>query len=368
MSIVVDRAACPRPPIGGGALPGLGRSVQYLVLPWLVFGCGAPAVGPPDPPADPCAAARAIRSTTQFLTVAEEADVAARVTPGGFGGLYENLESERLVVTLKNPAQSGPAEAALRALLNCGGAYPGWADELVTPSTMGFRSAEWTGTELLAYLRALQPVRSDPAVWAMEIDPELNRIWIGLRSAGDIARMRQSVTDLAVPLGAIVLEPPPPATGVEPFAVLEDPMPTQTDPKLGVFGLSFHVRYINTFSEPRYLDRCPDSFSPHTNVRYFLERWDGTEWKLAFAPICELTALRPTALNPSEAHTDSVGNTAVRRLKAIPIWRTVRITGTYRLLGSVYLTETADPPYVADPAPEAERRSAPFRILHGGSF
>ncbi len=257
----------------------------------------------------------------------------------------------------------------LRALLNCGGAYPGWADELVTPNLMGFRGAQYTGTEILSYLRALEAVRADPGVWAFEVDPELNRIWIGLRNESELVRIQQMITDRAVPLAAIVLEPPPPATGTEPFGVLEAaPILTVAGPALGVFGLVFHVRYTNPFPERRFLARCPEVFSPHTTVRYFLEKWDGARWQLAFAPFCELTAVRPTVVDPGQAHTDSADAVGVRRLKASPIWRTARITGTYRLVGAVYLSETATPPYTADPAPEAERRSAPFRILHTAPF
>ena len=341
--------------------------LRCFVMSLVASGCGA-APGPPDPPDDPCAAARAIRSGPQFLSVAEEADIAARVIPGGFGGLYQDLESQRLVVTLKDPTKSGPAAIALRALLYCGGAYPGWANELVTPAVMGFRSAQYNGTELLSYLRALQPVRGDPGVWALEVDPELNRIWIGLDNAAELPRIRQMVSDRGVPLAAVALETPPPTTGAEPFAVLENPVLTEAGPTLGVFGLIFHVRYTNPFPERRFLERCPEPGSFHTSVRYFIEKWDGTNWQLVFDPFCELVALRPTRVDPLQAHTDSVDNAGVRRLNATPIWRTARVTGTYRLVGSVYLAETAGPPFVANPASEIERRSSPFRIRHTAPF
>ncbi len=370
MLMHVDSVTSLRPSArSGGAFVRRHRQplLRCFVISMVASGCGA-AAGPPDPPEDPCAAALAIRSGPQFLSVAEEADIAARVIPGGFGGLYQNLESQRLVVTLKDPAASGPAGTALRALLYCGGAYPGWADELVTPAVMGFRSAQYSGTELLSYLRALQPVRGDLGVWAVEVDPELNRIWIGLVNSSEVPRIRQMVSDRGVPLAAVALEAPPPTTGAEPFAVLENLVLTEAGPALGVFRIIFHVRYTNPFPERRFLDRCPEPFSLHTNVRYVLEKWDGTNWQLVFAPICELTALRPTRVDPLQAHTDSVDNAGVRRLNALPVWRTARVTGTYRLVGSVYLSETAGPPFVANPASDLERRSAPFRIRNTAPF
>ena len=98
------------------------------------------------------------------------------------------------------------------------------------------------------------------------------------------------VSDRAVPLAAVVLETPAPSTGGEPFAVLEQLILPTAGQTLGVFELNFHVRYTNPFPERRFLGRCPQSFTPHTNVTYFLEKWDGTNWQLAFAPFCVLTA------------------------------------------------------------------------------
>ena len=176
VSMPVDWGTNPRSSAGSGAASARSQCWSLLrcfVVSLVASGCGA-AVGPPDPPQDPCAAAHAIRSGPQFLSVAEEADIAARVIPGGFGG------------------------------------------SIVVERTRGGRT-NWSPRTSWA----LQPVRGDPGGWAVEVDPELNRIWIGLGNSSELPRIRQMVSDRAVPLAAVVLETPAPSTGGEPFAVLE---------------------------------------------------------------------------------------------------------------------------------------------------
>ena len=72
VSMPVDWGTNPRSSAGSGAASARSQCWSLLrcfVVSLVASGCGA-AVGPPDPPQDPCAAAHAIRSGPQFLSVA----------------------------------------------------------------------------------------------------------------------------------------------------------------------------------------------------------------------------------------------------------------------------------------------------------
>jgi hypothetical protein len=346
----------------GGAL----TLVSFLCL-----GCGgASTVAPPG--RDPCGAAQAIRPSAAFLTVAEEGDIAARVLPGGFGGIFLDIGSSgsiQLVAYFRDVSLAAEARRDLRDLLACGGAYPGWASQLLQGSieNIAVRQGLYTGSELLSYLRALGQLTTDPDVWAVELDPETNRVWIGLLGGSGIVRIQQAVTAKAVPLGATVIEAPPTVTNTEPFEVLNSPVSTtgESDP-FGTLFFSLRVRYSNRQASPRYPDWCVD---PDLDLftAYFLhiiEKWDGAQWKEVRRPLCNLVLLAPRSVNPGETATDSVPVAASRRLNTRPYWQTARITGTYRFVGKVYMSMTTTPPFVAELAPPEEQVSAPFRLIN----
>lgn len=307
--------------------------------------------------------------------MAEEADVAARVLPGGFGGLYErfpgNGTSGTLVVYLEDLGKQDEVAVALPQLLQCGGAYPGWLGSLVSTLDMEFRHGRYTGSEILTYLRAVEPLRDDPDVWGVANDPETNRVWVGLRTGAAVGRLQQALASLSVPLDVVTLEAPPPTTGTEPFAVLTSPV--TPDPgllPLGGFGFWFRVRYTNSQAEPRYPDWCVGG-DPDTPIAYFahtLQQWHGATWRTIFTPTCVAVLLAPREVAPGETATDSVPSAAARRLDARPVWDTPRITGTYRFVGQVYTTLTATPPYIVNLAPLDEQVSAPFRVVSNLPF
>lgn len=321
-----------------------------------------------DPENDPCAEALAIRPVQEFLTVAEEADIAARVLPGGFGGLFVDISSSgtvQIVAFFKDLSVSDGATTDLRTLLECGGAYPGWASELLQNihHDIAVRQAQYTGSELLSYLRALDPLMGDPAVWAVEVDPETNRVWIGLLDGSQLARIQQQVTARRVPVGATVIETPAPTTGTEPFAVLNSPVVTDSlSEPLGVMFLSLRVRYLNREAGTRYPDWCvigPSRYFGHT-----LEKWDGSQWRVVKRPICAAVLQAPRAIGPGEMATDSISVAASRRLNTVPYWYTARITGSYRFVGKVYMSTTSSPPFITNLAPLEEQVSAPFRLIN----
>src|SRR5207244_1875841 len=107
-----------------------------------------------------------------------------------------------------------------KRVLACGGAYPGWMDVMVDPTTIEIRNGQFTATELLAYFRSLQSLRTDPGVWAIEPDFELNRIWIGLGNAAANDRIRAAVVFASVPIEAVSIKVPPTPTGSEAFDVV----------------------------------------------------------------------------------------------------------------------------------------------------
>jgi hypothetical protein len=334
----------------------------------LCFGIGlglaACSDGPGEPSEDPCDAAREIRSSQSFLGVAEEADVVARVIPGGFGSLFFDFTSGTLVVFLKDVAKAAAAKTALQKVLSCNAAYPGWLGELIRDDVYRFLPGLYSGTELLAFRQLLQPIRNDPDVWAMEVDPETNKIWVGLRTASAQARIQQAVAGASVPLSAVAIETPPVTNGSEPFLVLDSPVTTQGTSLPGVLEFVFHLQYTNRFQETRYPDRCPEPLSAYSFFLYRLQKWDGTNWTYVYDPLCDLVALVPRPVAAGQSLTDSVPGAAVRRLQAIPVWQTARITGTYRVVGSVFLSTTPNPPFLTNPAPFEEGISAPFRVIH----
>lgn len=333
-----------------------------------LYGCGSPAA-PVVPGPDPCDAAREIRPSPGFLTVSEEADIVARVIPGGFGGLFQDFGfTNNLVIYLQDLSKTDLAEAALRRLLNCGAAYPGWINRLVRTDVIQDRQGQYTASQLLSYSIALSPLRGDPEVWGLEVDPEINRIWIGLRAVAALPRIQQAVASAAVPSGAVSIEVPPPVTGTEPFTVLDAVViTTPHDTANGVFYGTARVQYTNRYAETRYPDNCISGDGEYVSFLYRIEKWDGRAWKGIHDPICLAIALQPSPVLPGESRTDSVPFVGVRRLMAAPLWKTARITGTYRFVGTVYLSTTPNPPYLINPAPE-EQNSTPFRMVHNLPF
>lgn len=350
--------------------PPAGRWLLAIGL-LLVNACGAGSAGP-NTNVDVCAAARAIRATIPggtagFLTQDKEADITARVIPGGFGGLFEDLPSHRLVARIKDLAQQSAATDSLSRVLFCGAAYPGWLNVLISLDVVEIRQGQYSATELLSYLVALETLRTDQAVWAMEIDPEANRIWIGLRSASELSRIQQAVAARSVPSGALTIEVPPPTTGAESFEIVESTIQvTETIGGLGVFSFPMHARFTNRFSETRYPDQCEDP-SPRVYFGYVLMKWDGSQWIQTFEPICRAVHLAPRPVAPGQQQTDSILVVASRRLNAQPFWLSARVTGTYRLEGRVYKSTTPSPPFVTDLAPLEERVSAPFRLIRSNT-
>lgn len=342
----------------------------------LVLGCNG---NPVEPHVDPCEAARAIRSSPTFLTVAEEGDIAARVLPGGFGGLYQEFGGNSngiLVAYFNDLSVSGEAKTDLRKVLLCGGAYPGWAGVLLSTDldAIAIRQGLYTGSELLSYLRALEPLKNDAGVWAIELDPEANRVWIGLTTGSALTRIQESIAARSVPAGAVLIEVPPPTTSAEQFQVLDSPAVTVDEGDPGVLFFSLRVRFTNRQTSPRYPDWCVDP-DPNSLTTYFLhtiQQWNGTQWKEVKAPLCNAILLPPRFVGPGESVTDSVPVVGVRRLNAIPHWLTARITGTYRFVGKVFRSTIPNPqggpPLVTDLAAPEEQVSAPFRLINTRPF
>lgn len=330
----------------------------------LLLGCGSPA-GPVGQGKDPCEVAQEIRPKPEFLTVPEEANIVARIAPGRFGGLFQDLgNTDRLVLYLQDLAKTDSATTVIRRLLSCGGAYPGWSNRLLDPNNPLTREGQYTASQLLNYSHALEQLRSDAGVWGIEVDPETNRVWIGLRAASELTRVRGIVTSAGVPSEAVDLEVPPPVTGTEPFRVLDSvviPRVHLTDN--GVFLAGTRVEYTNHFQETRYPDNCVIVGGGAFSFLYHIEKWNGQSWRKIHDPDCLAIALAPRPVPPGASMTDSVQFVGVRRINASPIWKTARITGTYRFVGRMYLSTTPNAPFVANPAPEPQN-STPFRIIN----
>jgi hypothetical protein len=334
-----------------------------------LLACEGGSAGP-GPELSVCERAQALRTQPGFTTVAEEADLAARVLPGGFGGLYQDI-GHSLVAYFKESVSFG-VKQDLAALLACGGAYPGWAGVLVVadPTAVIVRQGQYTARELLSYFRVLEPLKADPAVWGLEVDPETNRVWLGITDAAQLTRLQQAVTGRGVPLAAVQIEVPPPTTGVEQFEVLDPAIATRGAAALGVFSFQPRVRFTNRQSSTRYPDWCGG-----VAWSFFLgaiEKWNGTGWRVVYGFTCTANLLAPRAVPSGESVTDSLPVAGVRRLNAGPAWLTARITGTYRFVGRVYTATTPNPqggpPLLVNLAAQQEQVSTPFRLTNALPF
>lgn len=311
-----------------------------------------------------CERALALRTTPAFTSVPEEADIAARVLPGGFGGLYQDI-GFGLVAYFKESV-SFEVKQDLASLLHCGGAYPGWEGVLVIADPTGFivRQGQYTASELLSWLQALEPLKADPAVWGIEVDPETNRIWLGITDAAELGRLQQTAAARAVPLAAVRIEAPPPSTGLEQFGVLDPNFTPQAGDEPGTMYFWLPMQFTNRQDATRYPDWCVGG--DWIGFLGSLEKWDGTEWKFVNSYVCRAVLLPPRAVEPGDAVTDTVLIGGARRLNTGPVWRTARISGTYRFVGIVYTATTPHPisgiPILANLAPREEQLSAPFRI------
>ena len=324
----------------------------------------------PDTSGNPCTAAKALRPAPALLTVAEEADIAARVLPGGFGGLYERFPGSAgngtLVIYLQDLSKKDEVAELVPQLLRCGGAYPGWLGELVSATDVTFRQGRYTGSDILSFFKAVQPLRDAADVWGVANDPEANGLWIGLRSAAAVNRLQQAVAQRGVPLDAVMFEVPPPSSGAEAFVVTPSSVAAEqgTFP-LGGLGFALHVRYTNNQASSRYPDWCVggDPANPIGFFAHTLEQWDGSAWRTVYTPICDAVLLAPREIAPGEQAIDSIPFAGARRLNSLPAWETARIEGTYRLVAQLYTKTVPIPPYLADLAPLGERAAAPFHIL-----
>jgi hypothetical protein len=357
------------------------RGVKSRALQWcgfiVVLSAGGCATGMTDPDASktPCATAKELRSAIPggaagFLTRGQEAAIAARVIPGGFGGLFEDLNSRTLVARLKDMSQRQAAQDVLTQVLTCGAVYPGWLNVFVSIDVIEFRQGQYDGIELLSHFEALADFRTDPDVWGMELDPELNRIWVGIDDPGALSRIQARVSAVSVPLGAVAIEAPPPSTGAG-FEVLEPAVLVQENPQVtGIFSFNVHLRYTNQFQGTRYPDQCvsPDLSVFYSYFLFTVARWDGTQWVPSIIPICRAILLQPRPVAPGQQQTDSIPIVVSRRLSAGPFWHAARLTGYYRFEVPVYLSTTSTPPFVTGLAPLEQRVSAPFRVIvPGGS-
>jgi len=344
--------------------------LRFMLL--ALVACSSETVAPQP---DPCEVAASLRSNPAFTTVAEEADIAARSLPGGFGGLYQEFGASSdgfMVAFFKDTSSAATRKADLRKLLLCRGAYPGWTGVFLTTelSQIEIRQGQYTGTELLEYLGRLESLKGDASVWGIEVDPEQNRVWIGLEDPAQRGRIEQLAAAQGVPSGALAIEGPPPVTGSEQFESLSPLIATDPAPELpGVFGFALKVRFTNRQASVRYPEWCADQGLRY--FRYTLQKWNGMEWKLVKATVCALILFPPRPVGPGESVTDSIPVTATRRLHTFPPWLSARITGTYRFVGAVYMDTTSGPggfTVVTNLAPLEEQVSVPFKILNRGNY
>lgn len=329
---------------------------------------GCAANGPsPVPPSLCDEAARVRRELFPFgtKTTADEAAIAAEVLPGGFAALYQDLVRGVLVVGLVNIGESADALKALTELLQCYAIYPGWLGTRLSLGVVDVRRADFRGDSLWTWAARVQGLGPSSGIWSTEVDPLMNRIWIGVDDMDLVNEIRDRIDAAAVPLGAVVIEPPPlPDLPPGPLRVLASIILVEDRPS---FGWAFDVplEHANTEAFPVYQDRCviPGTQPLRSEPQYRLEKWDGTRWRTIFRPVCEAILVKPPVSVPAAgARRDTANVLATYRLQAQPVWDNSRIAGYYRLVVPLFRSAGGEPPLLMDPFPDEYGRTPYFRL------
>ena len=320
----------------------------------------------PDPPAlSRCDAVRQLRTTLYpagVRTDADEADVASRVVPGGFGGLFMDIRRSVLTVTLVDIAQQGRAAATIDSLITCGAIYPGRLGTSLAINNKEFRPVRHTAQELRSWLGLVRS-RAPGRTWALEIDPIANHVWagtLGLAARDTIGRLADS---LRIPETGLVIEAPPADSAAGAFRVATRDIVVTTVADIG-FYFSPVIWHLNEGFSRVFQDRCPIPGQPgRSEPLVRLEKWEPAGWRVVYRPICNaVILLNPVSVGPGESRTDTVSVTAVTRLNSEPVWDNVRVAGTYRFVVPLFQAAIGVPPQLVDPLPDSAGRSQTFRL------
>jgi hypothetical protein len=174
---------------------------------------GAAACGGEDPcddvPDDPCAAEPEIRAELQsgvaFWTPDHEDALAARLIPGGFGGVYLE-DADTLAIVLVAPSAADCAERHFRAALACGAIYKDSILVTNPPRAIVVSDGEFDAIELLEWRMLATVAFGDPEVRGLGIDRMRNRIVIDVATTDAVQRVEELVVNAGVPRGAFVVE------------------------------------------------------------------------------------------------------------------------------------------------------------------
>lgn len=329
----------------------------------LMAGCAAQ--GTSVGPTSRCDAAKEVRAVLYPLgtsTDAEEADVASRVLPGGFGGLHMDIERSILRVSLTDPSMVAEVGPALDSLLNCGAAYPGRVGTAISLTPKEFVAGRFTGQQLQDWFRRLQPEVAAHA-WAFEIDPIQTLLWIGVNGPADSAVVAETSARLGIPRTGLQIETPPSDSAAGAFRLADRGLVTQAVAGVG-FYISPRLIHGNQLPHPVYQDRCAVGGQPgRTEPFARLERWEGSSWRVVYRPFCvAVLLLNPIVVQPGGVREDTVGITHVTRLNSRPTWDVIRVAGTYRLVVPLFRSAVGSPPVLQDPLPDSVGRSETFRL------
>lgn len=348
-------------------LPAVGRRCRQLKVVALVVGSGCSST-PPDPPPPTlsrCDVVRQLRTSLYpggVLTDAEEADVASRVVPGGFGGLFMDIQQSVLIVALVDISQQGPAAATLDTLIACGAVYPGRLGTTLAIGNKEFRPVTHTAQELRVWLGQVRD-RATGRIWALEIDPIANHVWVGVSGQSDGEEVLRVADSLRIPRTGLRVEAPPTDSVAGAFRLAIRDIVVTRVPELGYYFLPV-LTQLNDGLSAVFQDRCSISGQPgRSEPLVRLEKWEEGGWRVVFRPICvAVLLLNPISVPPGGSRVDTVSITAVTRLNSRPVWNNVRIAGTYRLVVPLFRSSVGFPPQLADPLPDSAGRSQTFRL------
>jgi len=181
------------------------RWILIFVLLLLVSGCAE------KPSSNPCVDGPIIRAEMEAdfsnwynsWNYDYELVLAARLIPGGFGGIYRSESNyNNIVMVLVDIGKSSQAVSTLNEALNCKALFSGEIDF----DEIEIAKGQFNFTQLFQWKEKAGIAFSDDAAQSLDADEFRNRVVIGVVEEGAIDRVRQLVINAGVPPGALVVE------------------------------------------------------------------------------------------------------------------------------------------------------------------
>ena len=156
---------------------------------------------------DPCELEPGFREQIEaevdsWLPYHEDA-LAARLIPGGYGGIYrDDLDANRLVIVLVDLRKSEDAVRDFTRAHSCGALYSG---ELKF-NTIVVREGQYDAIQLMKWREIAEIAFTDDDAFSLGIDQFRNRIVVGVLTQEAIERVAELVVENGMPRDALIIE------------------------------------------------------------------------------------------------------------------------------------------------------------------